>query len=365
MRILILNWRDIKNPTAGGAEVFTHELAKRLTQQGHPVALFTSSFSGSSAYENIDGVTIIRRGQWWNVQAWAFFYYVLSFHTSTDIIIDEVHWFPFFSVLYARKKTVLLVCEVARRFFFRLFPFPLAIVARAIEKFYFSLNRSVPVLTISPSTKHDLIEEGIDGEHITVIPMGLTIPPHKTHRKELVPTLLFVGRLHPLKGVIDAIEAYALICRDLPSAKLWIVGAGTASYVETLRKRIKQLKLTNHIQLLGYLAEKDKFERYQKARLLIVPSFHEGWGLVVAEAASQGTPAVAYNTAGLRDIIVNGVTGILVGSNTPGDLATAAVGLLKNKKQYRQLQQAGMQRTKEMSWDKTATSALAVLQSAL
>ncbi len=366
MRILILNWRDIRNPMSGGAEVLTDALAKQLVQRGHPVTLFTSSFPDASAEENIDGVTVIRRGQWWNVQIWAFFYYTFSFHNPIDVIIDEVHWFPFFSVLYARKKTVLLVCEVARRFFFRLFPFPLAFVGRTIEKFYFFLNRSVPVLAISPSTKHDLIEEGIDEANIIVLPMGLTVPKRiKHHPKDTTTTLLFVGRLHSLKGVVDAIEAFALIRHDLSSVKLWIVGAGTASYVETLRKRIKLLKLINHVQLLGYLQEKDKFERYQKAHLLIVPSFHEGWGLVVAEAASQGTPAVAYNTAGLRDVIVDGVTGVLVKSNTPGSLATTAVELLKNKKEYRLLQQAGMQRAKEMSWDKTATSALAVLQSTL
>lgn len=365
MRILILNWRDIKNPMAGGAEVLTHEIAKRLVSQGHQVTLFTSSFPGAPARENVDGITVIRRGRWWNVQAWAFFYYVFSFHTLTDIIIDEVHWFPFFSVLYARKKTVLLVCEVARRFFFRLFPFPLAVAGRGVERFYFFLNRSVPVLTISPSTKHDLIEEGINEEHITVIPMGLILPPHKSHTKETVPTFLFVGRLHPLKGVIDAIDAFALICHELPSSKLWIVGTGTASYVETLRAQIAQLKLTDHVQLFGYLSEKDKFERFEKAHILIVPSFHEGWGLVAAEAASQGTPSVAYDTAGLRDVIVDGVTGVLVRSNTPESLATASMELLKNRKKYRFLQQRGMQRAKEMSWDKTTTAALAVLQSVL
>ncbi len=365
MNILILNWRDIKNPMAGGAEVLTDELAKRWAIHGHRVTLFTSSFLGASAYENFDGVTVIRRGQWWNVQVWAFFYYIFLFHNSTDIIIDEVHWFPFFSVLYARKKAVLLVCEVARRFFFRLFPFPLAFVGRAIEKFYFFLNRSVPVLTISLSTKHDLIEEGIDEEHITVLPMGLTVPIRKSHIKEITITLLFVGRLHPLKGVVDAIEAYAFIRHDLPSAKLWIVGTGDASYVETLRKRIKQLKLINDVQLLGYLQEKDKFERYQKAHLLIVPSFHEGWGLVVAEAASQETPSVAYNTAGLRDVVVDGVTGVLTRKNTPEDLANVALALWKNKKQYRRLQQTGKRRAGEMSWDKTASSALTALQSIL
>lgn len=365
MRILILNWRDIKNPMAGGAEVLTHELAKRFVSRGHKVTLFTSSFPGAPARENVDGIRIIRQGQWWNVQAWAFFYYVLSFHRLTDIIIDEVHWFPFFSVLYARKKTVLLVCEVARRFFFRLFPFPLAVAGRGVERFYFFLNRSVPVLTISPSTKYDLIDEGINEEHITVIPMGLTLPLHKPHTKEAAPTFLFVGRLHPLKGVVDAIDAFALICHELPSSRLWIVGTGTALYVETLRARIAQLKLVNQVLILGYLEEKDKFERFERAHILIVPSFHEGWGLVAAEAASQGTPAVAYNTAGLRDVITDGVTGVLVERNTPDSLAAASVELFRNKKRYRLMQREGMKRAKKMSWDKTATAAITVLQSVL
>lgn len=366
MRILILNWRDIKNPMAGGAEVLTHELAKRWATQGHRVTLFTSSFWGALSKEIVDGVIIIRRGQWWSVHILAFFYYVFVLYKKIDVIVDEVHWFPFFFILYGRKKVVLLVCEVANRLFFYLFPYPFALIGRAVEKFYLFLYRSVPMLAISPSTKHDLIGEGIDEAHITVLPMGLTVPKRiKHHPKDTTTTLLFVGRLHSLKGVVDVIEAFALIRHDLASAKLWIVGAGTASYVETLRRRIEQLKLTNYVQLLGYLQEKEKFERYQRAHLLVVPSFHEGWGLVVAEAASQGTPAVAYNTAGLRDVIVDGVTGVLVRSHTPGSLATAAVELLKNKKQYRQLQQAGMRRTKEMSWDKTATSALAVLQSTL
>src|SRR3989344_9527106 len=122
MRILILNWRDIKNPAAGGAEILTHKMAKPWVAWGHAVTQFSSGFAGGKSEEKIDGVRIIRRGAWWNVQLLAAYYYITRFKNHTDIIIDEVHWYPFFAALYARKKTVLLACEVARKLFFALFP---------------------------------------------------------------------------------------------------------------------------------------------------------------------------------------------------------------------------------------------------
>ncbi|OGH04400.1 MAG: hypothetical protein A2W22_05095 [Candidatus Levybacteria bacterium RBG_16_35_11] len=62
MNILIYNWRDIKNPAAGGAEVVTHEISKRLVLKGHKISLFTSGFKGCKEKETIDGVEIIRSG---------------------------------------------------------------------------------------------------------------------------------------------------------------------------------------------------------------------------------------------------------------------------------------------------------------
>jgi len=61
MKILILNWRDIKNPLSGGAEILTHELSKRLVAEGHVVIQFSSRFDGSKEEEVIDGVRIIRK----------------------------------------------------------------------------------------------------------------------------------------------------------------------------------------------------------------------------------------------------------------------------------------------------------------
>jgi hypothetical protein len=62
MKILILNWRDIKNPSSGGAEVLTHELASRWVAKGHSVTLFSSKFHQSKREEITDGIRIIRCG---------------------------------------------------------------------------------------------------------------------------------------------------------------------------------------------------------------------------------------------------------------------------------------------------------------
>lgn len=362
MNILILNWRDIKNPRAGGAELLTHEMAKRWVTAGQTVVLFCERFDGSEREEINDGVIIIRRGRWWSVHCLAMIYY-LQHPRSTDIIIDEAHWFPFFSVLYAQKKTVLLVCEVAKTLFFRLFPFPIATLGRLLEKLYMFLYRNVPVLAISPSTKESLVAEGILPGSISVIPMGLTLPKRsKRFIKDSRFTLIVVGRLHVLKGIAEAIEAFAHIQEGVPDAQLWIVGGDSDGYQRELKRRVDDLGITSRVRFFGRVAEEKKFELLARAHILLMPSAYEGWGLVVVEAASQGTPAIGYRTAGVQDVIIDGKTGILVEPGKPEALSRETLKLWNDKNRYRRFQDAAKKRTLSMSWDDTARVALSVLR---
>ena len=67
MNILWFNWRDIRNPDAGGAEVFTHQVAKRLVKMGFEVTLFTSKFEEAKRQEEIDGINVVRHGNRYSV----------------------------------------------------------------------------------------------------------------------------------------------------------------------------------------------------------------------------------------------------------------------------------------------------------
>ena len=363
MRILILNWRDIKNPAAGGAEILTHEMAKLWVMHGHSVTQISASFKSSSSQDIVDGVKIIRMGRWYTVHVQAFFYYVLNLKNKTDVIIDEVHGLPFFSKLYAPSKTILFACEVADKLFFKVFPYPLALFGRTLENIYFSHYRNLPVFAISPSTKEDLVRHGFSSRNITVLPMGLTVPKKiKKFPKEKNPTLIYLSRINKQKGIEDAVQAFSLIHKNFKKSKLWIAGSGDAEYVNTIKKSIRQMSISSSVKFFGFVNEAKKFELLSRAHILIFPSIHEGWGLVIAEAGIVGTPAAVYNVPGVRDVVKKGERGIIVEKDKPEFLAEAVIKILENDKLYKKLVSKLSGFKREIGWDNTSNTSLKILK---
>jgi hypothetical protein len=78
-RILVFNWRDTTHLFAGGAETYIHELARRWVEAGHEVTQFSGNDGKQSREDSIDGVRVIRRGGFYFVYVWAFFYYMFRF----------------------------------------------------------------------------------------------------------------------------------------------------------------------------------------------------------------------------------------------------------------------------------------------
>ncbi len=363
MRILILNWRDIKNPSAGGAEILTHEMAKQWVSEGHSVIQLSAGFAGAKKTEITDGVRIVRLGLWWNVHVLAFFYYLKSLRKRVDVIIDEVHGLPFFSVLYAPHKTILFACEVAEKLFFHVFPYPVALIGRSLEKVYFKIYKNTSVIAISNSTKQDLIARGFKKKNITVLPMGLTIPKNlKKLPKEKNPTIIYLSRINRQKGAEDAIEAFALIHKTFPRACLWMVGSGSEEYVKRVKNKIRNYGISRFVKFFGYVKDAEKFKLLSRSHILIFPSMHEGWGLVIVEAGIMGTPAAVYNVAGVKDVVKNGERGIIVTKNRPDLLSKAIARVLKNDKLYRRLVKKTKTFEEEIGWEKTSKTALSVLK---
>ena len=364
MHILILNWRDIKNPLAGGAEVLTHEMGKRWVLLGHEVTQISQRFEGCLTEEIVDGVKVIRKGKWWSVHIFACVEYVLKLSHKIDIVIDEIHWFPYFSIFYIHKKIVLIVCEVANPLFFKLLPYPIALLVRIAEKLTLYCYRHVPMIAISQSTKQDLIHEGIRPDNIYVIPLGLNKPDMLIKRKkENIPTIIYLGRIHRLKGIEDAIEVFRFIHMKHENWNFWIIGKGDPSYVDAMKHRVYKYHMDKVTKFYGYISEKDKYESLCRAHILVVPSYYEGWGLNVSEAALMGTPSVGYNNGALKDSIIDNITGVLVHIKTPLQLSLEIQLLINDRVRYNRLRINCIKHTKKMSWDKTATSALTVLQS--
>ena len=370
MNILILNWRDIINPESGGAEVLTHEMAKRWVKQGVEVVQFSAAFKGASAQEVLDGVKIIRDGSAdirslnIPVHIAAYNWYRRQKRGRFDVVIDEIHGIPFFTPWYVKGKKVALICEVADQIWNAAFSFPINVMGRAIERSYFGFYRDIPFLTISPSTKVELLHMGLRNQQVTVLPMGVSLPKSSTtHRKEKDPTMIFVARLTKAKGIEDALGVVCRLISRFPKIRLWVVGQGSKKYMEYIEHAAEKMGIKDRVTFFGFVSQEKKFELMSRAHILIAPSLKEGWGLTVPEAGYVGTPSVGYDVEGLRDVIMDEKTGLL-SQSAPRAMAKEIIRVLQDKTLYKKLESGAMQLAKTYSWDKTAGAALSVMQGA-
>ena len=381
MNILWFNWRDIRNPDAGGAEVFTHQVAKRLVKMGFEVTLFTSAFEGCRSEEEIDNVKIVRRGGKYSVYREAKAY-CMKKRGEFDLLIDEINTRPFLTPTYADSTPVIgLIHQLAREFWFYETSFPLNLIGYYfLEKHWLKKYLDLPMITVSRSTKRDLDEMGFRKVHI--VPEGLDVEPLTSPReKEGKPTLLFVGRFKKAKKPDDAIKAFKIVKREVPDAQLWMVGDGYM--MPELRKmahdesddmnnvstiddnnsdKDKQNDSEDSITFFGRIGNEKKLDLIARAHFLLVPGVREGWGLVVTEANAMGTPAVAYDVHGLCDSVVDKVTGVLV---EPGDyvaMAIAAVDLLNDREKLTFYSRNAIKWARKFSWDKTAHEFAGVIE---
>lgn len=337
MKLLWLNWKDRKNPLAGGAEVVNEELIKRLVADGHEVILLAAGFPGAPAEEVVDGYKVIRVGNRWTVYYHAWRYYHASLKGWADLVIDEVNTIPFFAKFYVREPNILFVHMLCREIWFYQLFFPLSWIGYLAEPVYLWLLRDRKVITVSDSTKRDLLRYGFTAANITIISEGIELEPVADLdqlQKYAKPTLLSLGAIRPMKRTLDQIKAFELAKVQLPDLQLKVAGDSTGRYGQTVLRAIAESPYTKDIEYLGRVTPAKKLELMQRSHLILVASIKEGWGLIVTEAASQGTPAVVYDVDGLRDSVRHNQTGLITTENTPLALAASAAELLQDEHKY-------------------------------
>jgi 1,2-diacylglycerol 3-alpha-glucosyltransferase len=170
---------------------------------------------------------------------------------------------------------------------------------------------------------------------IEVVPTGVDLTCFRpadraTARRELGlpaddPLVLYVGRLDREKSVDRVLLAFDRLGGTLSRAQLWLVGQGTET--ESLRRIAGRLSAGDRVHFAGVRAHESLAAWYQAADLFLFASETETQGLVLAEAAACGLPAVAVTAPGCDEVVRDGETGILTKAD-PAALAEAAIGLL-------------------------------------
>lgn len=169
-------------------------------------------------------------------------------------------------------------------------------------------------------------------------------------------TLLFVGRIQPLKGADLAVRTLAAL--DHRDATLLIVGgpsgADGAAELERLHRLVRAHDLTSRVRFVPPQPHERLATFYRAADVCLVPSRTESFGLVALEAAACGTPVVAAGVGGLRSLVDDGVTGFLVDGRDPVDFAGPVAQLLADRDLVETMRANAEARSRRYAWSITA-----------
>ena len=144
-----------------------------------------------------------------------------------------------------------------------------------------------------------------------------------------------MGRLTLQKGFLDLPKIFASVHKKMPQARLRIIGAGPDE--RALRAAITESETASVTEVLSFCDRQGLCWNYQQARVVVMPSVYEPFGLVAIEAMACGTPVIAYATGGLPEIITDGVDGILVAPNDRDGFASALLRLLGDQREAERL----------------------------
>jgi glycosyltransferase involved in cell wall biosynthesis len=358
MRIAFFNWRDIRHPLAGGSEVYSHHILKRIAAMGHKVTVFSGCFRGGSFREIIDGVEHIRFGGKYSIYAKSYFCYKKHVEGKYDVIVESINGVPFFTPLFAKEPILAFIHQLTRQNWYSGLAFPLAFLGYHIEDYLLKPYTNLGAMVPSESTRSDLMALGFTD--VNVIREGVEVKRPSRMTKNREPTMIYLGRLAKSKRVDHAILAFASLRKEIPGSKLWIAGSGPEE--KSLKELSARLGLAENVVFFGKVDEGRKAELLSAAHLLLFPATREGWGLVVLEANACGTPVIGYDVHGLRDSIKNGMNGFIVEEGDHPALARKAASLLRNPEELKRLSISSIWYSRNFDNDKSAEEFISLLE---
>jgi len=343
----MLNWRDPKNPLAGGAERVTLAYLKALAERGHEVYWFANGFAGCESEETFDGIHFVRGGGMGSSVLKAVAWYRKQ--KPFDLVMDQHHGIPWFVPLWCGTNNVSYIHEVLGPIWSAFYPWPISTFGRWQERWTHWMYRNVPFWTASSCTKEILHSRGV--KSVKQIPYGVdTVALARLEPKPLTTPLKLavVSRLAPNKRIDHAVRTVSCLAERNIAAHLTIVGGGETEGL--LRGLVSELRLGEKVTFAGRLSEADKDALLRDVHFLLHTSQREGWGLNVIEANAMGTPAAVYPVEGLIESTLHDETGVVSEQETPESLAKGIIAVLNKSERYEMYRRAALERARSFHW---------------
>lgn len=361
--ILFLSWRDIKSPKSGGAETHAIGLMKCFAKCGYQVIHFSPKYEGLKDREIIDGIVFIRKGGVLSVIFHAFLFYMKN-RKNISYVVDQCNTHRFFTPFWVKKdKRIFYIHQLTREIWGVNSVFPFSVIGRLVEEFMLRVQSGDMAITVSESTRKDLIGCGFDGNRVFIIPNAIPNSLLSREFAELIniesADFIYVGRYSKYKGIDAAIEAIGILRETKPFAKLHIVGKKDEKIIcEVIEPAASKYGFSYgddpdcDVVLHGFVSEDMKYRLMECSRALLFPSMREGWGIIVTEAAALGTPSIVYNSPGCRDAVDFGNAGYLCKENTSRELARLMLCCIDDKIEYNDKRHEAYSFAQGFTWDR-------------
>lgn len=382
---------------AGGMNVYVRELSRQLGRQGVAVDIFTrrSDTFAPDIIEPFENVRVIQitAGPTATVPKETLFNYLGEFASEMALFglrdgvsYDVVHahyWLSGWTALLLRRYWTAPVVQM----FHTLAALKKEAARGALDGQESSLRieserrliaRVDAIVAANARERAEMIWwYGLQTSKIRTIPCGIDLErffpqDRAAARAELglgpAPTLLFVGRIDPVKGIDFLIEGYACLCADwhgVEKPRLIIVGGeltdgGLGPDLARVRERAMERGVADGLIFCGPQPHETLARYYAAADLTVVPSRYESFGLVAIESMACGTPVVASRAGGLAYTVEEGRNGLLVPYGDVPALAAALGRALGDDTLRRELGAGALVTAREYSWADVATRILAL-----
>ena len=221
------------------------------------------------------------------------------------------------------------------------------------------------MLVLNSLDKDALIAMGAPAGRVHVVTMGVDMAFFAgVSSLEETPVYdgIFLGRLHPQKGLFDLVRIWRRVCDARPGSRLGIIGGGSDWWFAKLRQEIKDAGLADVVDLLGFRQGADKVRLLKAAGCFVMPSHYESFGQVAVEAMASALPVVAYDLPIYREIFPTGMVKTKLGDIAA--FAGAVLAVLEDPQRRAVAVAASLDRAATFDWRAIAEREMAIVRGA-
>lgn len=228
-------------------------------------------------------------------------------------------------------------------------------------------KRAAYTTALNPNVKRIFEQNGVPAERVKHVPNGVDVDKFshvdaedcERFREKFGltgrPVVFFAGTVMPRKGVAELAQA-AVDVVEAGFEDIRFVIAGETELDKEYTQRVREILADNDIEenvlFTGYLRDDDLLPAYKAADIFVLPSFEEGFGMVVSEAMAAGTPPVASRINGIKQQIVDGETGLMVDPGSPEQLSRTLISLLDDPERRQEMGARAQERAWKFSWER-------------